>query len=173
MDNPIVKHALRWLILLFAQVFLFKQMFWGWGGQIYLQVHIYPLFILLLPLRMPRTAVVLLGFSLGLAIDYLYESPGMHAGALVFTAYMRDIVLRIIAPREGYSVADVPTKAGMGSSWFLQYAASLVVLHLLFYYFLEAFTVFFWFSAVVKTIISSIASLFFILGIVYIFNPKA
>ena len=92
MNKAITNSTIRFFLLWVIQVFILKQVIWGWDGIVYLQVFLYPLFILLLPFNTPRSLTVFLGFVLGLAIDWLYESPGLHAGALVFTAYMRAVI---------------------------------------------------------------------------------
>ena len=79
MDKAATNSIIRFFLLWFLQVFILKQVIWGWDGVIYLQIFLYPLFILLLPLNTPRGLTILLAFVLGLAIDWLYESPGLHA----------------------------------------------------------------------------------------------
>ena len=73
--------ALRFVLLLTAQVFLFNQVAWGWSGREYLFVFVYPLFVALLPLRAPRPLVILLAFLLGISVDFFSETLGLHAGA--------------------------------------------------------------------------------------------
>ena len=173
MDKAIQNSIIRSFLLWALQVFFLKQIAWGWGGEVYLQIHLYPLFILLLPLRTPRSVTLLTAFVLGLLVDWWYESPGMHAGALVFTAYLRAIVLRILTPREGYSVKAHPTKSSLGAAWFLRYAAILLALHLFFYYSLEAFTFVYFKTIIFKLIFSWAASMLVLLISVYVFNPEA
>ncbi|PSR14845.1 MAG: hypothetical protein DA408_01610 [Bacteroidetes bacterium] len=172
MDKALTNSIIRFVLLWALQVFLLKQIYWGWGGEVYLQVQLYPLFILLLPFNTPRGVVVLLGFFLGFAVDWLYDSPGMNAGALVFTAFIRDIVLRILTPREGYNIKDTPTKDSLGHTWFFQYAAIMMLLHLFFYFSLEAFTFVYIKSILLKVLFSWLGSMFFLLTSVYITNPK-
>lgn len=173
MDKAIQNSIVRFVLLWAIQVFFLKQLFWGWGDEIYLQVHLYPLFIALLPLRTPRSLTIFSAFILGLLIDWWYESPGMHAGALVFTAFMRAIVLRILTPREGYSIKSHPTKLSLGATWFFQYAGALLALHLFFYYSVEAFTFVYFKTIILKLFFSWVASMLVLLLIVYVFNPEA
>lgn len=172
MDKSISNNALRFFLLFLAQVYIFKQLAWDWEGTTYLQVHVYTLFILLLPFKTPRGLVLLLAFTLGFGIDLFYESRGMHAGALVFMAYMRNVAFRIFAPREGYNIKDHPTKNSLGDTWFFRYSGFLIFLHLFFYYSLEAFTYVYLGAILLKTFFSWLGSMFFMLIIVYITNPK-
>lgn len=173
MDKGIRNSLFRFLILWVVQVAILRQFVWGWDGQYYLQVHLYPLFILLLPIRTPRALTIILAFALGIAVDWLYDSYGMHASALVFTAFVREWVFSILEPREGYGLKDTPTKASLGDAWFLRYAAIMLAAHLFFYFSVEAFTFVYIGTILQKWIISWIGSLFFVLAAVYIFNPKA
>ncbi len=173
MDKGIQNSIIRFFLLWMLQVFFLKQLYWGWSGEVYLQIFIYPLFVLLLPFRTPRTLVLLMAFALGLMVDWWYESMGMHAGALVFTAFMRAIVLRILTPREGYGIKSHPTKHSLGPTWFFQYAASLMALHLFFYYALEAFTFVYFTTIIFKLFFSWIASMLVVMLSIYVFNPEA
>lgn len=172
MDKAISNSILRWIVCWLLQVFLFKYIVWGWEGQIYMQIHFYPLFLYLLPFATPRILTIFLGFSLGIAIDWLYETPGMHAGALVFTAYWRQPIINLLTPREGYNPKDSPTKASLGDAWFFRYIALLTFIHLAFYYLLEAFTLFYWYTILLKAVVSLFGSLFFMLLYIYPVNPQ-
>ncbi len=173
MDNAIRNSVIRWVACWALQVMLFRYLSWGWNGQFYLQVHVYPIFILLLPFATPRILTIVLGFSLGIAIDWLYGTPGMHAGALVFTAYWRRPIINLLTPREGYNPKDSPTKASLGGTWFLRYMALLLFIHFSFYYLLEAFTIFYWLSILGKALVSTIGSMFFLLLYIYTVNPES
>lgn len=173
MNKAITNSIIRFVVLLLLQSLILKQVVWGWNGQAFLQVHLYPLFILLLPIRTPRLFVILLGFAMGLLLDLPYETLGMHAAALTFTAYLRGVVLDIIEPREKYGLKDTPTKFSLGDIWFFRYAGILIFAHLFFYYGVEAFTLVYFTTILLKVFFSWIASMFFLMATVYIFNPKA
>ena len=173
MNQAISNSILRFFILWAIQVFVLRQIAWGWDGETYLLIHLYPLFILLLPFSTPRLLVILLGFVLGISVDWIYNTWGVHASALVFTAYIRDVVLKILTPREGYSVKDLPTKSSLGDNWFLKYASLVLFFHLFFYFSVEAFTFVYFKSILLKLLFSWIGSMFFLLLTVYITNPKA
>lgn len=168
-NNSIIRFFSLWAI----QVFVLQQVAWGWGGEVFLQLHLYPLFIMLLPINAPRSLVIFLGFLLGLFIDLIYGTYGMHAATLVFTAFTRGIILQMIEPREGYSIKDLPTKHSLGDTWFVRYTALILLFHLFFYFSIEAFTFAYIKTILLKLLISWIASVFVLLATVYITNPKA
>lgn len=172
MNKSIQNSAIRFVLLWALQVLVLKHLYWDWDGQAYLQAHAYVLFIMLLPFNSPRSLTVLLGFIMGLSVDFFYESPGVHTATLTFTAYIRSLVFTILTPREGYNIKDYPTKNSLGDVWFLKYTSLLMLFHLFFYYAVEAFTFVYIGSILLKTFFSWLASVFFILLIVYITNPK-
>ena len=99
--------------------------------------YIYPLFLLLLPLRMPLWLLLIIGFVSGLTMDLFSNTMGMHAAASVLLCFMRPQVLKLIEPSGGYEQTDKPTLSHMGFRWFATYASILVVIHHLFFFFLE------------------------------------
>lgn len=170
-STTVVIHAFRLVLLWAMQVFILKSIALGWKGNVYLYVVLYPLFIILLPLRTPRALSLILAFILGLAIDVFYDSPGLHAGASVFTAYLRPFVLGWLEPREGYNVNHSPTKARLGFDWFWRYAAIMLAAHLFFYFSLMEFSPVYFLSILLKTLFSFATSYVFLLMVVFIFNP--
>jgi len=172
MNQAINNSIIRFFVLWAVQVFVLRQITWGWGGETFLLFHLYPLFILLLPFNTPRVLVLFLGFILGLSVDWIYHTWGVHASALVFTAYMRDLVLSILTPREGYNIKNQPTKASLGDTWFFRYASIMLLLHLLFYFSVEAFTFIYFKTVLLKILFSWVGSMFVLLLSVYIVNPK-
>ena len=172
MDRAIINSIIRFFALWALQTLVLNQIYWGWDNQVYLHIHLYPLFILLLPFKTPRSLVLLLAFALGILIDFAAESYGIHAASLVFTAYMRSIIFRLIKPREGYSIKDTPTKHSLGDNWFLRYAGLMMYLHLFFYFSVEAFTFVYFGTIILKLFVSWVGSMFFLLMSVYITNPR-
>ena len=170
-NNAIITNAARFLALLLLQGLVLKRISLGWDGILYFNVLLYPLFIMLLPFRTPRTAQLLLAFALGLLLDFFYDSPGVHASAGVFTAYIRPLVLRRIAPRDGYNINHSPTARRLGWTWFITYASIMLTAHLFFYFSVEAFTFVYLGMILLKTLFSFILSMVFILMVMGVFNP--
>ena len=138
---------------------------------IFFHVIIYPLFIILLPLRIPHALLVFLGFIAGIVVDFFYESPGIHASAAVFMAFIRPTVLNIMSPSKGYNMNFSPTKARFGAAWFLPYAAAMMVIYLFFYFSVEIFTFYYIGQIMLRTICSFFLSMVFIIVIQFLFDP--
>ncbi|MEL6273719.1 MAG: hypothetical protein AAFQ37_01525 [Bacteroidota bacterium] len=170
--NALVNSGIRFVVLAIVQAFLFKQITLGFGGGDVLFVFVYPIFILLLPLRMPRPMVIFTSFCLGLTIDLFYETLGMHAAAATFAAYVRAAILQFIQPQEKYNIKAHPTPNDLGWPWFIRYTGLLLFFHLLFFFSVQAFTPVYWWSIVIKTIFSFLASYLLVLLLILVFNPK-
>lgn len=167
----VLNSGLRFVGLAVLQVLVFNQVAWGWGGRTYLAIFVYPLFLALLPLRTPRPFVILLSFCLGLTVDFFSETLGLHAGALTFAAYCRPLILHTVRPRDGYNIKASPTVADLGAGWMLPYLALLLLAHLLAFYLLQTFSIYFAGEIVLKTLFSLPASLLTIGILVLLFNP--
>jgi len=171
MSSLILNNALRFIGLVLLQVLVLQSIKFDWRWLSYLNIFIYPLFLILLPLRTPPTLQLLLGFVLGLTLDAFYNSLGIHASACVFLAFMRPRVLRWIQPAARYNTNHSPTPKRMGYNWFLRYLSIMLGFHLLFYFSVEAFTFAYLGQILLKTVASFPLSFIFMLILVAIFNP--
>ena len=171
MNNIVAINIFRFLGLLLLQGLILSRIAFDTGVWQYIHVLLYPVFILLLPLRTPRTLVVGASFLMGLLVDLFYYTPGIHASAATFSGYIRPAVLSWIEPRGGYNVNYSPTQARYGANWFFRYAAILLAIHLFFYFSVEAFTFVYIGRILLNTAVSFAISLFFIFVYMRIFDP--
>ena len=171
MNNVVRANIARFLGLVLIQGLVFQYIGVGWENFPYLHIVIFPLFILLLPLRTPLPLLMLLAFATGLIVDIFYNTLGVHASAAVFTAFVRPTVLGFLEPRGGYNVNFSPTVKRMGIGWSLRYVAILMFLHLFFYFSVEAFTFVYFVDILLKTLISYLVSMTFVFIFQIIFNP--
>jgi rod shape-determining protein MreD len=155
MINEVIINILRFLFLVFFQVLILNNI--QLSG--YLNPFLYVLFILMLPFKTPDWLVLVLAFLLGLSIDMFADTGGLHAASSVLMAFMRQPILKLIAPREGYDINQQPTIQQFGFGWFFTYAGILVFVHHLFLFFLEAFHFSEFFHTFSRVILSSLFSL--------------
>ncbi|QJD94930.1 rod shape-determining protein MreD [Mucilaginibacter robiniae] len=159
MIRVFVVNILRFIALLFLQVFLLKNI------SLYnLSVpYLYILFILLLPFETPNLLLFVLSFILGICVDAFYDTPGLHAAACVLLALARVLFISITVQKEGFDNEPEPTLGNMGFRWFFAYASILTLFHHFFLFNLEVFR----FSEIQYTLIrfltSSVFTLFLIL----------
>ncbi len=166
--GTIANNILRFILLLFFQVLILKEFKFGWGSQDYVHIFVYPLFIFLLPTNTLRWLQLVLAFGMGIMVDMFYDSPGIHASALVFTAFTRLMVLSSMEPPEKYPLNATLNIQTMGVNWFAVYTAILMFIHLLFYFFVEAFSFAYFFNTLLKIILSWIGSFIFIMIIMFV-----
>lgn len=172
MTNSIFRHLLRFVFLLLLQVLVFRNLEEAGGPFEFGRVMLYPLFLLLLPIQMPTVLLLLIAFLSGISADAFYDSPGVHAGAMVFTAFARPLVLTLLQPRDGYNISHHPTKYHLGFLWFLSYSSILLSVFLLSYFSLEAFTLVYLPSILLNALVSFVLTMFFVLVLQFLFNPK-
>lgn len=172
MNNFVVPNVFRFVLLVFLQVLVLKNIVPEHWDYFEASVFIYPVFIMLLPIRTPHGLLIFLGFLIGIVIDIFYDSLGVHASASVFTAFIRPFVLGGMEPREGYKVNQSPTKKQFGGSWFAIYAGILLLVHLFFYFSVEAFTFVYIGTIFLRTVYSFFISMIFVIAYQFIFNPE-
>jgi len=122
----------------------------------FINPYLYVLFIILLPFETPRWILLISSFFLGLTIDIFMGTWGIHTFATVFLGYLRPILLKYIAPREGYEVGTKPNIRFFGLEWFIKYAAILVIAHHFVLFYVEAFKFHQFFSTFFRVILSSL-----------------
>lgn len=151
----VIKYGIMFVGLVLAQTLIFNQI--QFSG--YVNPYIYVLFILLLPLSTPRYLLLLLGFAIGLVVDIFMDSPGVHAAATVFIAWMRQPVIRLISNREE-DRNDYPGLKQNKFGWFLSYVSILVFLHHLVLFYIEVFSFSNFAGTFFRALLSSVFSIF-------------
>ena len=135
MNSSVTKSVIRAVLLILLQGLVFRRIAFQMGDFAFIHLFIYPIIILLLPIRTPKIMQITIAFLVGLSIDAFYSSYGIHASAMVFTAYIRNFIIKLLEPHSGYNVDESPTLNKLGFSWFLSFASILFFIHLFFYLF--------------------------------------
>lgn len=130
-----IKHSLRFFGLILIQVLVLNQIEPGWG----IQIMVYPLFIFLLPVETGIFASMLLAFAMGIAIDSMSNTYGLHASSLLLFAYARPIIFKMFSPRDGYDPLLEPTIFDMGQRWFVRVYGIMLLIHHFWFFLLEMF----------------------------------
>jgi len=135
MSRMILINLIRFIMLVFLQVFLLKNI------SLYnlSTPYLYILFILLLPFETPNVLLFVLSFLLGLSIDAFYDTPGLHAAACVLLALVRVLFISVTVQKDGFDNEPEPTLSIMGFRWFFTYALVLTLFHHFFLFNLEVF----------------------------------
>lgn len=128
-------HVIRFIAFVFLQVFILNQMELGFG----IQIMLYPLFILLLPVELGIIPLMLIAFVTGLVIDIFSNTYGLHASALVLVAYSRPMIFKLFAPRDGYDPLIETNLFNLGRSWYMKTFGILLLIHHLWFFLIEMF----------------------------------
>jgi hypothetical protein len=173
-SSSIIVNLTRFIALLLMQVLVFQRITNGFALSTfnYINIFVYPVFIMLLPVNIPSALAISISFVFGMSIDWFYNSPGIHAGACVFTAFARPLVLGILEPRGGYPLAGGPTQNALGIGWFMRFSAICLFFHLLVYFSIHYFSFVYFFKILLSTIISFVFSMVFIVMYQFLLNPK-
>lgn len=171
MSSMIFKNIFRFVLIVLIQVVLLNRINIG-GNLNYFHFFLYPIFILFLPLRTHRIVIIFIAFLMGISLDFFYNSPGVHASTCLFTAFCRKYVLRFLEPVEGYNKDHDLSIYKMGIIWIASYTAILLLLHLMWYFSIEAFSYIFIKEIVFSTIFSFFCSYIVIVLFLLILNPK-
>lgn len=166
--NILITHGLRFIFMLLAQVLVLNQIEFGLG----IQLMIYPLFILLLPVEMKTIPLMLIAFVFGLFIDALSNTYGLHTSSLLVFAYMRPLVFNLFAPRDGYDILLETNVFNMGYSWSLKAFGFLLLLHHLWFFLFEMFKLNELIFVLQKTVLSVLLSFLLCLFLQYLFVKK-
>lgn len=129
----------------------------------------YVLIIILLPFEFSRLSVLFISFFVGVCIDYFYDSSGLHASACTIMGFSRYYILKFISPRDGYDLGVKPTVNDMGLAWFLSYAGLLILVHHVFFFYLEVFRFNEFFRTFFRVFLSSIGTFVLIYLIQFLF----
>ena len=131
--NRILSHIFRFALFLIIQVLVLNQVELGAGTLL----MIYPLFIVLLPVEINVFLLLFLAFALGISIDALSNTYGLHASSLLLLAYFRPIIFKAFAPRDGYETDMELNVHTMGFRWFFQTFGLLLLIHHFWFFLIE------------------------------------
>lgn len=161
-------HLTRFFVLMVTQVALLNQV--QFSG--YINPYLYILFILLLPPRLNKFYLLLIGFGTGLVLDVFMGSYGLHAAASTLVAYLRPWAIRLYATR-GEDEWEYFGLSTMGTAKFLSYTVLLVFAHHFLLFFLEAFRFSEFFTVLARTLLSTVFTVALTFLVLLIFNRRS
>ena len=165
------KNIIRFICIMFIQVFVLNKIP---PLHQFIVPYFYFVFILWLPFKMGRTALLLISFSVGMVTDMFFKTPGLHAAACVLIAFVRPFLINLLLPKEATDWGnEEPSKKTMGAVPYATYLIILTLLHHFYLIFLEwmQFGSFLYFIG--KLIATSVVSLLLILMTDLFLNRKS
>lgn len=168
--NNIVKHSIRFFVLAIIQTMILNQVEIGLG----VQIMVYPLYLILLPFELSTISLMIIAFLMGILIDSISNTYGLHASSLVLLAFLRPQLLSIFAPRDGYDPLKEGNVYEMGRRWFFSVFVMMLVIHHVWFFLMEVFRIDQLLYVLQKTILSVPLSylLSLLLQALFIAKPK-
>jgi hypothetical protein len=114
----IVRYLFHVLILLFLQVFLFRDM--AVFGFAFFFAHIG--IVLLMPIELSLISAMAIAFGAGFLIDMFYDTMGLHAAASVLIAFVRPKLVQLFSVQGELNNMQEYSVGSGGVLWFFQYA---------------------------------------------------
>lgn len=168
MNASIAIYVVRFVVLFLAQTLIFSQI----DEFQYLHLFIFPLFLMLLPIQISKSALLLIGFGSGLLLDIFENTMGYNAAIGTLLAFIRPFLLKIIEPSSGYENTPIPSSVHFGMAWFIKYAAIFMFIYIFYYFLLDAFSLALFSTVLLKTVVSFFASMILVIISMVVFNPK-
>jgi hypothetical protein len=168
MNKKLLGNIIRFILLALAQVYIFNKI------QVsgYINPQIYILFILMLPFEISGFWLLSLAFMMGLTVDFLQHTPGMHAAASVTLAFFRPGVIRLVGKKDDLEPWQYPNIRDSGPLWFFTYCLILVFLHHLLLFNLEVFRAEEIFYTLLKVLINTALTSLIIMLIQFLFFSR-
>lgn len=128
------QHIIRFFLLIAVQVLFLNNL------QIsgYINPYIYILFIMFLPPKLPKVAVLSTAFIMGFVIDIFSDSYGLHTAATVLLGYARPLILSLVSVKGGEDLDAISIKQ-LKLGRFFTYTGFLCFIHHFTLFYLEAF----------------------------------
>jgi rod shape-determining protein MreD len=102
---------------------------------------LYVYFIIKLPVGRSSVQTTFLSFLLGITIDILSNTSGMHAAACTFAGFARPFIIRIFM-REDLPENLIPSYKTFGYGGFIRFTLMIVILHHVSLFLIESLTLF-------------------------------
>lgn len=121
------KNIIRFILIMFIQIFVLSKIP---PLHQFIVPYFYFVFILWLPFKIKRTALLFISFAAGLLADMFFNTPGLHAAACVLIGYTRPFLINLLLPKEATDWGnEEPTKKTMGPVPYATYIILLTLLH--------------------------------------------
>ena len=167
MNSDFIKYAALLVLLPLLQISIFNNI----NLLGYINPLVYILFIFIFPLRKNKTLLLISSFILGISIDFLTNDGGIHAFSLVFIAFIRLALLRIIAGKSDTDIEDLQIKNNPFSILII-WIIFLTFIHHLVVFLLEQFSFQNFGTLLLKTFLTASFSVILIIFSLQLFLKK-
>jgi len=154
--NPIIRSIGIFVITWLLQVVLFR---FGvfYGGWMVICFNIYGL--ILLPVDLHKTLYLIIGALMGVLMDIVLLTGGLHMAAGAFTGLLIPFIMRVLAPRDGFSREQSITVFQVGWIRFLIFSFLITFVYMFALFAVEGWRWGLIPSALAKALFSSVLNL--------------
>ena len=163
--NKITTNFSRFFIFILLQVFVFNHV--QWFG--FLNPVIYLLFLILLPLEIPKSIQYIIAFVTGFIVDAFLRTYGMQAFACVLMVFLRPYIILILNGLKPLGTGIKPVPGVKDFAWILVYTLLLVFVQQITVTILETFRWADWWRIIWTSVANTLFTTFIILCVEYIF----
>ena len=159
--NLVIKNIIRFILIMVVQLFVLNNVP---PLHQFIVPYFYFVFILWLPFKITRTALLFVAFAVGYFTDMFYKTPGLHLAACILIAYIRPPFIQLLLPKEATEWGnEEPSRKTMGQVPYITYVVTMTLVHHFYLILLEwlQFGSFFYFSG--KLIATTVVSLLLIM----------
>ena len=166
--NKFTVNLSRFFILMLLQVFVLNYV--QWFG--FLNPAVYLLFLILLPLEIPKTAQYIIAFATGFIVDAFLKTFGIQALACVLMIFLRPYVILILNGFKPLEAGVTPKPGIKDFSWILVYTLILIFIQQFTVSILEMFHWVHGWKIVWNSLANTLFTAFIVLCLEYIFFTK-
>jgi hypothetical protein len=133
--SDLVRNIIRFCVFILIQVYVLNKIP---HLHRFITPYLYYLFILWIPFSIPRIGLLVIGFIMGLTLDYFTMTMGLHAAACILVAYLRPFIINVLMPKDSseFNYRE-PSPKAMGWAPYSVYALVLTFFHHGYLLFLE------------------------------------
>ncbi|MDR0437664.1 MAG: hypothetical protein LBH22_05105 [Bacteroidales bacterium] len=166
--NKLTANFSRFLILIALQVFVFNYV--QWFG--FLNPFVYLLFLILLPIEIPKSWQYIFAFATGFMVDAFLKTFGIQAFACVLMVFCRPYIILLLNGLKPLEKGVTPAPGIKDFSWILVYTLLLVWVHQISVSVLEIYHWAQWWKIIWISLANTLFTTFIILCILYIFFQR-
>ena len=163
--NKFATNFFRFFVLILLQVFVFNYV--QWFG--FFNPAVYLLFLILLPLEIPKSVQYILAFTTGFIVDAFMRTYGIQAFACVLMIFLRPYIILILNGLKPLEAGVKPAPGVKDFAWILVYTFLLVFVQQLTATILETFQWIEWWRIFWTSAVNTLFTTFVILCVEYIF----
>jgi len=132
MKNSVYQYVILFFVLAFFQISIFNRIYlFGYATPL-----LYSYFLIKLPVRLNRNAVILLAAALGLTVDIFSYTLGLNMLTMVLTGFVRYWLISLFVPKD-ITENESPSFRSFGKTLFMRYASFMVLTHIILLFTLE------------------------------------